>query len=182
MAEMCPRCHESDRIEQTEYGPWCRRCLSYTAAGPLDRRQALAAGVRWIPPPEFEGPPLAHGGAAVAETPCDRVLGPEGSPESRQAAREASAELAQRQASLAGGETATCRSCGAPIRWVRTRAGKAMPLDAEPVATGNVVLGEDGVARVLTRKQVEGGGIVGDRYVSHHATCPQASQHRRGRS
>lgn len=74
---------------------------------------------------------------------------------------------------------APCRSCGAMLRWVRTRAGKAMPLDAEPVADGNVVLGEDGTARVLTRKQVEQGGIVGPRYVSHHATCPQAKQWRR---
>ena len=74
---------------------------------------------------------------------------------------------------------APCRSCGAMLRWVRTRAGKAMPLDAEPNPTGNVVLGEDGTARVLTRKQVEGGGIVGERYTSHFATCPNAERHRR---
>ena len=26
-----------------------------------------------------------------------------------------------------------CRSCGARIRWIRTTAGKAMPVNAEPI-------------------------------------------------
>lgn len=88
----------------------------------------------------------------------------------------------------------TCRSCNAPIRWVLTGDGKRMPLDLEPVETGNVeVVGEtrrhleDGgievtpVVRVL--KKGEGETLPGlappERYVSHFATCPNAAQHRR---
>jgi len=71
-----------------------------------------------------------------------------------------------------------CRGCGSPIRWEVTKAGKRMPLDADPVSEGNVVV-ENGVARVLTKKEIQEGGIVGDRFVSHHATCPEVSQFRK---
>ena len=33
-----------------------------------------------------------------------------------------------------------CRECAAPIRWVKTGNGVAMPLDREPSLMGNVVL------------------------------------------
>ena len=33
-----------------------------------------------------------------------------------------------------------CRECAAPIRWVKTGNGVAMPLDREPSLTGNVIL------------------------------------------
>ena len=64
----------------------------------------------------------------------------------------------------------TCRSCGAAIVWAKTTTGKSMPLDAEPVPDGNIVLHE-GVAYVTG---------TGDRK-SHFATCPNAARHRRGR-
>lgn len=35
----------------------------------------------------------------------------------------------------------TCRSCGAEVLWAKTRAGKAMPVDPEPTAEGNVLVG-----------------------------------------
>lgn len=53
-----------------------------------------------------------------------------------------------------------CASCDARIVWSRTKAGKAMPLNYEPVDDGNVVLN-------------------GRRYVSHFVTCKFAAQHRR---
>ena len=170
MAEVCPRCHESDRMR----GAWCDRCMCWASQGPLTPREAVAAGMPWAarPAPDFEGPALAHGGAAPAVP--DVARDPVG-----WARTQAEAPRQRAVGEASAGETATCRSCGAPIRWVRTRAGKAMPLDAQPVATGNVVLGEDGTARTLTRKQVMLGGIVGDRYTSHFATCANASQHRR---
>lgn len=71
-----------------------------------------------------------------------------------------------------------CDSCRAPIFWAVTAAGKKMPLDAEPVADGNVVL-IDGRAKVLTKKQLAGGGITVPRYTPHHATCPQGRQWRK---
>lgn len=74
-------------------------------------------------------------------------------------------------------ETTTCRGrkCGAPIRWVRTAAGELMPLDAEPVAEGNVELLEDGTAIVHGQPLL----FATDLYLSHFATCPNAKEFRR---
>lgn len=65
-----------------------------------------------------------------------------------------------------------CRSCDAIIVWVRTVAGKAMPLDRDPDPNGNVVL-RDGVAVVLGPLEraiaEEEGELL---RMPHHATCP----------
>jgi hypothetical protein len=82
--------------------------------------------------------------------------------------------------------TARCRSpkCGAPIRWVKTAGGKAIPLDAEPNQDGNVQVGYIGgeeVAIVLNdaadraAAQVDGQQL----YMPHHATCPDVKAFRR---
>lgn len=67
-----------------------------------------------------------------------------------------------------------CRSCKAKIRWAKTATGKAIPLDAEPVADGNMVLA-DGVAMVCTNPEIM---PTSPRYKTHFATCPNASKHR----
>lgn len=69
---------------------------------------------------------------------------------------------------------ATCRSCGRPVVWSQTEAGKYIPLDPEPVYDGNVVLEAHGaLARVVApRRDVK-------RHISHFVTCPNAGQHRR---
>ena len=66
-----------------------------------------------------------------------------------------------------------CKSCHAPILFARTEQGALIPLDAELVldGRGNIVVGGDGIARVVTSGS-------GDR-LSHFASCPNASQHRR---
>ena len=73
----------------------------------------------------------------------------------------------------------TCGSCDAPIRWALTVNGKRIPLDAEPVADGNIVL-RSGIAHIekTAALDLDGGGA---RYVSHFATCPNSQQHRRRR-
>jgi len=71
----------------------------------------------------------------------------------------------------------SCRSCGAAITWVKTSAGKTMPVDAEPVADGNLVI-EDGVVRYLSSNQVAM-FVPANKYKSHFATCPNASEHRK---
>ena len=69
--------------------------------------------------------------------------------------------------------SATCRYCSAPIIWVRTAAGRAMPLDAEPNPDGNVELVErfDGPDEVLVHAQppLATWGVI---YMPHFATCP----------
>ena len=60
---------------------------------------------------------------------------------------------------------ATCKSCGAPILWGRTAAGKAMPLDATPQK--RAIVGRSGALHVV------------DTFMPHWASCPNASEHRR---
>lgn len=51
---------------------------------------------------------------------------------------------------------ATCRGCGAPIVWIKTPAGKAMPCDPAPVYYKATPDGKDKV--VTTRGEVVKGG------------------------
>jgi len=67
-----------------------------------------------------------------------------------------------------------CRTCRQPIRWAYTRNGHAIPLDPEPVNGGNLRL--DRLGRVVVVPTDKRHGPL---YVSHFATCPHATQHRR---
>jgi hypothetical protein len=82
----------------------------------------------------------------------------------------------------------TCRSCGAPILWVKTEAGKAIPLDPDPIEGGNIIISVQGrgveVAHVETEIEkrarlacpIPAGRTA---FISHFATCPQAKKWRR---
>lgn len=73
-----------------------------------------------------------------------------------------------------------CRSCGAPMIWLRSAStGNLMCLDAEPVADGNIVI-LDGKA-VVRKGDLFEENIAADapRYKSHHATCPDAAKYRK---
>lgn len=75
-----------------------------------------------------------------------------------------------------------CRSCKQPITWTATDAGKWMPVDAEPVPTGNVLLGGGNppTARVLSGVSLQRARHAKCLlYRSHFATCPAARQHRK---
>lgn len=56
----------------------------------------------------------------------------------------------------------TCRGCGAPIVWIKTKAGRPNPCDPNIVA---VVTDEGEVVRGR---------------ISHFATCPKAGEFRGG--
>lgn len=79
-----------------------------------------------------------------------------------------------------GPSATTCRSCGAPLLWVRMESGKRMPLDSVPDPLGNICALMDRdtgqhvgwYARDLDKAQ---------RYRSHFATCPHAEKWRQGR-
>lgn len=71
----------------------------------------------------------------------------------------------------------SCKRCGAAIRWVQTARTRVwMPLDAEAMAVGNVVLDRDGLAVVLNDhrrdRAVEDGREV---WRPHFASCPERS-------
>ena len=73
---------------------------------------------------------------------------------------------------MAMGPVTACRSCGAPVRFVpMAGTGRLNPLDAEPTANGNVVVGVDGVGRYVARHAAELPPDV-PRYVSHFSSCP----------
>ncbi len=71
---------------------------------------------------------------------------------------------------------ASCRSCNAPIEWAEFEAsGKPCPLDAEPVANGNLVL-----LKGKVRKYTDEDARLGrERRASHFATCKDATQWRK---
>lgn len=77
----------------------------------------------------------------------------------------------------------SCRSCGAPIVWATTEAGRLSPLDFHDVPDGNVIVDrvESGPAGdiVHVRTLKKGEETEALRYVSHFATCPNAKQHNR---
>ena len=73
-----------------------------------------------------------------------------------------------------------CRSCGAPLIWARTEAGKAMPLDAEPsLYGGNIRLHDDGTITVLAKDDPR--NSLEKLYKSHFATCKHAKTHRKAK-
>lgn len=91
-------------------------------------------------------------------------------------------------APFSGPPTKPCKSCGAPVVWVKTAAGQKMPLDpprrrgvassAAPEGLPRVSVVDDG-GRVVQIVEHDEGDIWGR--VSHFATCPNASEHRRPR-
>lgn len=71
-----------------------------------------------------------------------------------------------------------CSSCGAEIIWCVTVEGKRMPVDRAPSTRGNMQLLEQGDGPPLARVAIEPFPYL---YLSHFATCPNASQHRKPR-
>lgn len=69
-----------------------------------------------------------------------------------------------------------CSSCGAPILWRRTTTNRPIPLDAEPVPNGNIILQPEGRITVLGPLDVLSSAL--PRYVSHFATCKDATDWR----
>ena len=77
----------------------------------------------------------------------------------------------------------TCRACGAPVKWIKTKNGKAMPCNPEKIAflpekSGDKVF-------ILENGEVTKGSTDGmsthEGYISHFATCPAADEFRRKR-
>ncbi len=76
----------------------------------------------------------------------------------------------------------TCRSCRARVLWVVTDGGKRMPVDADPVPDGTLVIADRGADDTPHVTSVAPDALLIDdppRYRSHFATCPNADQHRR---
>lgn len=81
---------------------------------------------------------------------------------------------------------ATCRACGAPIRWIRTTAGKSMPCDAkprpyypQPGAKSKLVTPEGSVVSGEIADRPNEATEIG--YVPHWSTCTNPDKFRRKR-
>lgn len=77
-----------------------------------------------------------------------------------------------------------CRRCGKEIVWIKTRAGKSMPCDIDPVVywkspTGSRVLITPNGEAVRCELEGDTQDPTGIGYVSHFATCPGAAAFRR---
>lgn len=85
------------------------------------------------------------------------------------------------------GNITKCRSCGAPIVWIKTLAGKSMPCDATPVNYRN---NPDGRTKLVTPAGcVVSGEIVtdpanatGTGYIPHWSTCNAPDSFRKRRA
>ena len=65
-----------------------------------------------------------------------------------------------------------CRSCGADMRWVKTRKGKNMPIDDTPASDGRFVIeGDEDPPRVAFLSEEAAAVYTGDKYTSHFQTC-----------
>lgn len=77
----------------------------------------------------------------------------------------------------------SCKSCKASIIWAETNGGRWIPVDEAPSDTGNVVLQKPAdprdpvIAVLLSRSRPRRPGE--KLYVSHFATCPDATSHRK---
>ena len=83
-----------------------------------------------------------------------------------------------------------CRSCGARVYWLKNATtGLLAPIDAEPVADGNVTVDLDAGTYALLPKDLflfepETPGPVHQprpRHKSHFATCTDPAKHRKPR-
>lgn len=72
-----------------------------------------------------------------------------------------------------------CWSCGKPIKWGITAAGKPIPLDPDPVPNGNLAIGPGDPAKVRVLLDDEEPVRASEwRGVTHFVTCPTANLHR----
>lgn len=83
-------------------------------------------------------------------------------------------------------KTTKCRACGAEIMFIKTQAGKTVPVDSEsrrffPCKDGKelFVLPDGSTKRGRSMKAEVDGAEIG--FISHFATCPEADAFRKPR-
>lgn len=75
-----------------------------------------------------------------------------------------------------------CRSCGAPIVWISLLpSAKPHPVDSVPSIDGTIEVRRGRETSRRYGKVIPEHERAGRLYVSHFATCPNASSHRKGR-
>ena len=78
-----------------------------------------------------------------------------------------------------------CKSCGADIIWLKTKSGKSMPCNTEPVRYWldidgpDKIVTQDGKVVTCALNQLSIVPPTGLGYIPHWASCPKADEHRR---
>lgn len=72
---------------------------------------------------------------------------------------------------MAGFVVSRCRRCKGRIVWAKTKAGRTMPVDADPHPDGNVVLRADLSGPPVAEVHTEPAGPGEERRKVHFATC-----------
>ncbi len=74
----------------------------------------------------------------------------------------------------------TCAYCGKRIMWIRTKAGKNMPVDPQMISYRRPEDGKKGTDKIVTQAgevisadRADSSRAEGTGYISHFATCPK---------
>jgi len=69
-----------------------------------------------------------------------------------------------------------CKSCGAPILWLRyVKTEKATAIDEKPVLGGSIIIHPDGETYLIASPAARIGNYL---HTNHFQTCSSAEQHR----
>lgn len=71
--------------------------------------------------------------------------------------------------------SSTCKGCGAPITWAKTRDGKNLPLQKCPVYEIDWSRNDETEGPFAGSYQAHALKIERETYVSHFLTCPKAN-------
>jgi hypothetical protein len=72
-----------------------------------------------------------------------------------------------------------CKSCGKPVRWLKTTSGQLLQIDPDPVPDGCILLLPHERCRVVPVE--DRAATVAPLFKTHFATCPNAAAHRNKR-
>ena len=79
-----------------------------------------------------------------------------------------------------GNSFGVCRNCGKQIMWIRTKAGKNMPVDPTIISYRRPEAGKKAKEKLVTEQgeivaadRADGKDAEGFGYISHFATCPK---------
>lgn len=82
-----------------------------------------------------------------------------------------------------GNPFGVCRNCGKQIMWIRTKAGKNMPVDPTMISYRRPEAGKKATERIVTfagevvaADKVSSSEAEGTGYISHFATCTKRSR------
>ena len=79
-------------------------------------------------------------------------------------------------------DTSKCRSCGAEIKWLKTKAGKNIPVDVpKDYHLPGTMYGKNPSTETMYDAVITAVEYNPEYMISHFATCPNAATHRKAK-